>query len=138
MYLPDLVKCLHSTAGIFLLLVEDLSDSRRRRWIGSTLLTMLRPKPLIISSSQYFNRTRLVPILHVVSRTNKNNISLSAFTPEDLVSRDGFGSPVPRQPAHLRTQAESGCLEGVDAFRILLKRASSNYVKSYKRLFRTY
>ena len=36
------------------------------------------------------------------------NISLSAFAPENLVSRDGFGSPVPRQPAHLRTQAESG------------------------------
>ena len=27
---------------------------------------------------------------------------------ENLVSRDGFGSPVPRQPAHLHTQAESG------------------------------
>ena len=36
------------------------------------------------------------------------NISLSAFAPENLVSRDGFGSPVPRQPAHLHTQAESG------------------------------
>ena len=36
------------------------------------------------------------------------NISLSPFAPENLVSRDGFGSPVPRQPAHLRTQAESG------------------------------
>ena len=35
------------------------------------------------------------------------NISLSAFAPENLVSRDGFGSPVPRQPAHLYTQAES-------------------------------
>ena len=32
------------------------------------------------------------------------NISLSAFVPENLVSRDGFGS----QPAHLHTQAESG------------------------------
>ena len=30
------------------------------------------------------------------------------FAPENLVSRDGFGSPVPRQPAHLHTQAESG------------------------------
>ena len=28
--------------------------------------------------------------------------------PENLVSRDGFASPVPRQPAHLHTQAESG------------------------------
>ena len=36
------------------------------------------------------------------------NIFLSAFVPENLVSRDGFGSPVPRQPAHLHTQAKSG------------------------------
>ena len=36
------------------------------------------------------------------------NISLSAFAPENLVSRDGFGSPVPRQTAHLHTQAEYG------------------------------
>ena len=36
------------------------------------------------------------------------SISLSAFAPESLVSRDGFGSPVPRQPAHLHAQAESG------------------------------
>ena len=35
-------------------------------------------------------------------------ISLSAFALDNLVSRDGFGSPVPRQPAHLHTQAESG------------------------------
>ena len=33
---------------------------------------------------------------------------LSPFGPENLVSRDGFGSPVLRQPAHLHTQAESG------------------------------
>ena len=38
----------------------------------------------------------------------ENNISLSAFAPENLVSREGFGSPVPRQPVHLHTQAESG------------------------------
>ena len=30
----------------------------------------------------------------------ENYIFLSAFGPENLVSRDGFGSPVPRQPAH--------------------------------------
>ena len=40
--------------------------------------------------------------------SGKMNISLFAFAPESLVSRDGFGSPVPRQPAHLHTQAESG------------------------------
>ena len=33
---------------------------------------------------------------------------MSAFAPENLASRDGFGSPVPRQPAHLHTQAKSG------------------------------
>ena len=38
----------------------------------------------------------------------ENNIPLSAFVPENLVSRDSFGSPVPREPAHLHTQAESG------------------------------
>ena len=33
---------------------------------------------------------------------------MSPFAPENyLVSRDGLGSPVPRQPAHLPTQAES-------------------------------
>ena len=29
--------------------------------------------------------------------------SLSPFAPENLVSRDGFGNPAPRQPAHLHT-----------------------------------
>ena len=36
------------------------------------------------------------------------NIPLSPHVAENLVSRDGFGSPVPRQPTHLHTQAESG------------------------------
>ena len=35
-------------------------------------------------------------------------ISLSPFAPENMVSRDGFGRPLPRQPAHLHTLAESG------------------------------
>ena len=61
-------------------------------------------------SKVWINRVRL-PILLVVSWTGKMNISLAAFAPENLVLRDGFGSPVPRQPAHFRTQAESGaCL----------------------------
>ena len=38
----------------------------------------------------------------------ENNISLSTCVPENLVSRDGFRRPVPRQPAHHHTQAESG------------------------------
>ena len=39
----------------------------------------------------------------------ENNIALSPCVPENyLVSRDGFSCPVPRQPALLHTQAESG------------------------------
>ena len=38
----------------------------------------------------------------------ENNISLSPCVLENLVSRDGFSRSVPRQPAHLHTQAESG------------------------------
>ena len=38
----------------------------------------------------------------------ENNILLSPCVPENLVSRDRFSRPVPRQPAHLHTQAESG------------------------------
>ena len=40
--------------------------------------------------------------------TGKMNISLSPFAPENLISRNGFGIPVPRQPSHLHTQAGSG------------------------------
>ena len=36
------------------------------------------------------------------------NLPLSPCVPENLVSRDGFSRPVPREPAHLHTQAESG------------------------------
>ena len=38
----------------------------------------------------------------------ENDIPLSPCVPENLVSRDGFSRPVPRQPVHLHTQAESG------------------------------
>ena len=38
----------------------------------------------------------------------EHNIPLSPCVPENFVSRDGFSRPVPRQPAHLHTQAESG------------------------------
>ena len=33
--------------------------------------------------------------------TEEMNISLSLFAPENLVSRDGFSRPVPRQPVVL-------------------------------------
>ena len=38
----------------------------------------------------------------------ENSIPLSPCVPENLVSRDGFSRPVPRQPAHFHPQAESG------------------------------
>ena len=39
---------------------------------------------------------------------------LSVFAPENMVSRDELGNPVPCQPAHLHTQAESGAyLHGI-------------------------
>ena len=62
---------------------------------------------VITYSRVWINRVRL-PILLVVSWTGKMNIPLSPCVPENLVSRDGFSCPAPRQPAHLHTQAESG------------------------------
>ena len=62
---------------------------------------------VITYSRVWINRVRL-PIPLVVSWTGKMNIPLSPCVPENLVSRDGFSRPVPRQPAHLHTQAESG------------------------------
>ena len=38
------------------------------------------------------------------------NISLSAFAPKNLVSRDGFSRPVPRQPAHSPYTSWNWCL----------------------------
>ena len=43
-----------------------------------------------------------------LAEQGKNHYSLSSFAPENLVLRDGFRCPVPRQSAHLHTQAESG------------------------------
>ena len=63
---------------------------------------------VITYSRVWINRVRL-PILLVVNWTGKMNIPLSSpCVPDNLVSRDGFSRPVPRQPAHLHTQAESG------------------------------
>ena len=42
-----------------------------------------------------------------LNMAGKMNIPPSPCMPENLVSRDGFSRPVPRQPAQLHTQAES-------------------------------
>ena len=43
-----------------------------------------------------------------LNRENEHYFPIRVRAPENLASRDEFGSPVPRQPAHLHTQAESG------------------------------
>ena len=76
--------------------------------IGPPLYTVCMYVCMVITYRRvWINRVRL-PILLVVSWTGKMNIPLSPCVPENLVSRDGFRRPVPRQAAHLHTQAESG------------------------------
>ena len=62
---------------------------------------------VITYSRVWINRVRL-PILARGQLNRENDIPLSQCVPENLVSRDGFSRPVPRQPAHLHTQAKSG------------------------------
>ena len=52
----------------------------------------------------------------------ENNTPLPPCMPENLVSRDGFSRPVPRQPAHLRTQAESGAWADSYAYEKLIRK----------------
>ena len=52
----------------------------------------------------------------VVSGTEKINISLSPFAPENLVSRGVFGRPVPRHPAHSLLRLNLGCFERVSTY----------------------
>ena len=61
----------------------------------------------------WINRVRLPnPARTWSADQGKMNVSLSAFAPENLVSRDGIGSLVPRQPVYLyTTQAEFGACQ---------------------------
>ena len=72
-------------------------------------LEILCRSMVITWSRVWINRLRL-PILLVVRWTGKMNISLSPFAPENLVSRDGLSSPVPRQPAHSPRSGWIWCL----------------------------
>ena len=56
----------------------------------------------------WINRLRFASPAHGQLNRENEYFPLSAFAPENLASRDGFRSSVPRQPAHLHTQAESG------------------------------
>ena len=59
------------------------------------------------------------------------NISLSPFAPENLVSRDGFGSPVARQSAHLYSRAESGAYLLRDPSRFPRRRRAFIYLNRH-------
>ena len=61
---------------------------------------------VITYSKRRINRVRL-SILLVVSWEGEMKLYLSPFALKNLVSRDGFGIPVQRQPARLHTQAGS-------------------------------
>ena len=64
---------------------------------------------MVITHSRAWINPGKVDILARGQLNREMNFLLSPYVPESLVSRDGFFSrPVPRQPAHLHTQAESG------------------------------
>ena len=73
-----------------------------------------------------------------VQLNRENNISLPAFAPKNLVSRDGFGGIVPRQLAHLHSQAECGAYEILPEIRggghcsILNRHTPSGQLRVYK------
>ena len=60
---------------------------------------------------------------------NRENefLPLSPFVPENLVSRDGFSSPVPRQHALLHTRAESDAHYLRDSSRVPRRRPFINW-----------
>ena len=70
----------------------------------------LQDRTVITYSRVRINWVRL-PILLVVSSTGKINMYLFTFAPDNLISLDGFGSPVPRRPAHFsHTRDESSII----------------------------
>ena len=110
-----------------------MSSVRRQITFSPVLATVCTYGRICTVARVWINRIRL-PILLVVSWTGKMNISLSsAPVPDNLVSRDGFGNPVPRQPAHLYTQAESGAYYLRDSSRVPRRRPTPS---SQSRVYR--
>ena len=80
--------------------------------------SMDQPGKVADAARGQLNIKKKIPVLVVVvvfftltdraSTIPSNTRGCQLFAPENLVSRDGCGSPVPRQPALLHTQAESG------------------------------
>ena len=72
---------------------------KRRNMRSSCMYVCMYVCMAITYSRVRINRVKS-SILFVVDWAGKMTISLSPFAPEKLVSRDGFGRPVPRQPPH--------------------------------------
>ena len=71
------------------------------------IFRLLRGVPDYSSSESFREKQKLVGFIVIISQRGVcKYISLSAFAPENLVSR--FSRPAPRQPAHPHTQAEPG------------------------------
>ena len=70
-------------------------------WSQTDPITISCHVCMVTHTTRVWTKRVRLPILLVVSLTRKMNISSSAFAPENSVSQDGFGSPVPRQLAHL-------------------------------------
>ena len=80
------------------------------------------PSPINISRAPMLSQCMYVWVIHMAEYGSTGKVAnpargqlnrekhnpLSLCVPESLVSRDGFSRPVPRQPVHLHTQAESG------------------------------
>ena len=90
--------------------VDDTMAPGRKANESSTRMYVCMYVCMVITYSNGVDQPGKVvnPARGQLNRDNEHrSISLSPFAPENLVSRDGFGSPVPRQPAHPHTQAES-------------------------------
>ena len=97
--MPSCILCvLHRKSSWYFL--PCLKANKSRAWYPARSISMYVCMVIKYYSRVWINRVRLT-ILLVVSWTGKNNIPLSPCVPENLVSRDGFSRPVPRQPAHL-------------------------------------
>ena len=116
---------LYPTVVIYILIeLYPQWDKGRVRWIFSSIEHSEREGEVSKNAFQHKGKPRRVGSLQVTRWTvqaplplsfflfdsgqlNRENIPLSPCAPENLVSRDGFGIPVPRQPAHLHTQAQA-------------------------------
>ena len=71
------------------------------------------PHPLLVRSGHVESTGDCDPLTFILCF-----VPQFVFAPENMVWRDGFGSPVPRQPAHVCTQAASSAYLLRDSSRV--------------------